>query len=81
MVGLWTTQLHYDLRFECNDVMHRLFKGLQILLFVYVAAASGGWDLTALAPPFVEVPLDPTAEDVQASVDHGRCVARHLLTP
>lgn len=79
-MSLWTSQLHYDLRFECNDVLHRMFKGFQILLFVYIASGSGGWDLTALDPPYAGVPDSPTPDEVQSSVDHGGFVMWRQLT-
>lgn len=71
VISLWTTQLHYDLRYECGDTIHRIFKGLQILLFVYVAASSGGWDLQNLAPPPEPDLATFTATDVQSNISHG----------
>ncbi|KAL1412100.1 hypothetical protein Q8F55_003099 [Vanrija albida] len=46
---MWVMQLHYALRFEANDDLHRVVKAGQILLYVYVGATSGGWDLSVLA--------------------------------
>ncbi|GMK59089.1 hypothetical protein CspeluHIS016_0701040 [Cutaneotrichosporon spelunceum] len=51
IVSLWTTQLHYDMRYEGDDVVHRVFKGLHLALFVYIGAASGGWDLSRITVP------------------------------
>ncbi|KAL1408140.1 hypothetical protein Q8F55_004943 [Vanrija albida] len=44
IVGIWTSQVHYDVRYEAEDTFHRFFKALQIVLFVYIGAASGGWN-------------------------------------
>ncbi|WOO80216.1 uncharacterized protein LOC62_03G003729 [Vanrija pseudolonga] len=46
---MWCMQLHYALRFEANDDLHRVIKAGHILLYVYVGATSGGWDLSVLA--------------------------------
>lgn len=48
---MWSSQLHYDGRYEANDKMHRLLKGIHVLLFVYIGAASGKWDLAKLVKP------------------------------
>lgn len=48
---MWTVQVHYDIRFQGNDMVHRLAKAAQVVLYIYMAAASGGWDLSKLAPP------------------------------
>lgn len=58
-------QLHYALRFEANDDLHRVIKAGHILLYVYVGATSGGWDLGILASN-----RGPTIED---EVAHGEC--------
>ncbi|CAK9783679.1 hypothetical protein CC85DRAFT_302311 [Cutaneotrichosporon oleaginosum] len=50
IISMWTIQLHYDVRFQGNDVAHRLAKAAQITLYLYVGAASGGWDLAKLEP-------------------------------
>lgn len=42
---IWTAQVHYDIRYQAEDVYHRFVKGLQITLFVYIGAASGNWNL------------------------------------
>lgn len=57
-------QLHYDVRFEANDVMHRLFKVGHVILYVYIGAASGTWDLGAMVHP----PPDP---DSEGGIAHG----------
>lgn len=51
IVAMWTVQVHYDIRFQGNDMVHRLAKAAQVVLYIYMAAASGGWDLSKLAPP------------------------------
>lgn len=55
---MWTSQTHFDVRYESNDFLNRLLKCGHIILFVYIGAAGGGWDLGA----FVTDPkgqLDP----------------------
>lgn len=42
---IWTAQIHYDIRYQAEDVYHRFVKGLQITLFLYIGAASGNWNL------------------------------------
>lgn len=61
---MWMVQLHYDVRFEANDVMHRLFKVGHVILYVYIGAASGTWDLGAMVHP----PPDP---DSEGGIAHG----------
>ncbi len=51
IVSIWTTQLHYDMRYEADDAVHRLLKPLHLVLFVYIGAASGGWDLKRIVLP------------------------------
>lgn len=51
IVSIWTTQLHYDIRYEGDDAVHRLLKPLHLVLFVYIGAASGGWDLSRVVWP------------------------------
>jgi hypothetical protein len=41
---VWASQVHYDIRYQGEDIFHRLCKGLQITCFVYIGAASGSWD-------------------------------------
>jgi hypothetical protein len=48
---VWTSQVHYDLRFQAEDEYHRIAKGFQIILFVYIGAASGNWSLDMLQDP------------------------------
>jgi len=40
---IWTSQVHYDVLYETEDTFHRIAKLLQIMVFVYMGAASGGW--------------------------------------
>lgn len=42
---MWAWQVQYDVRYEANDIVHRVFKCLHIMLFIYIGAASAGWDL------------------------------------
>jgi hypothetical protein len=48
---IWTAQVHYDIRYQSEDVYHRFVKGLQITLFVYIGAASGNWNLGIIQDP------------------------------
>ncbi|RSH90578.1 hypothetical protein EHS25_001183 [Saitozyma podzolica] len=41
---IWSSQTHYDVRFQSEDSYHRFLKLLQISCFVYIGAASGGWN-------------------------------------
>lgn len=36
--------MHYDVRYEGEDMFHRIFKAFQIVIFVYIGASSGGWN-------------------------------------
>lgn len=44
LVWIWTTQIHYDVRYEAEDAVHRFMKLVQIALMVLIGAASGGWN-------------------------------------
>ncbi|CAK9781578.1 unnamed protein product [Cutaneotrichosporon oleaginosum] len=48
---MWTSQLHYDGRYEMDDRVHRLLKGVHVLLFVFIEAASGKWNLAKIVKP------------------------------
>jgi hypothetical protein len=48
---MWTSQLHYDARYEADDRVHRLLRGVHVLLFVYIGAASGKWNLGKIVKP------------------------------
>jgi hypothetical protein len=48
---MWATQTYYDIRFQAEDVVHRVYKAFQIVLFVYIGAASRNWDLSRLKDP------------------------------
>jgi hypothetical protein len=48
---IWATQTFYDIRFQAEDVVHRVYKAAQICLFVYIGAASRRWDLSKLRDP------------------------------
>lgn len=45
---MWTSQVHFDVRYEANDVVNRVLKCFHLVLFVYIGSASGGWDLEQL---------------------------------
>jgi hypothetical protein len=44
LAWLWTSQVHYDVRYQAEDVFHRCCKFLQIGFLVYMGAASGSWN-------------------------------------
>lgn len=48
---MWTAHTAYAIRYEANDKFNRVCRLIAICLFVYVGAASGGWDLTHLRLP------------------------------
>ena len=48
---VWTSQVHYDIRYQAEDTFHRLIKGFQIGIFVYIGAASGNWNLYSMESP------------------------------
>ncbi|OCF70879.1 hypothetical protein I204_08429 [Kwoniella mangroviensis CBS 8886] len=41
---VWTSQVHYDIRYQALDGWHRAAKTIQIMTFVYMGAASGNWN-------------------------------------
>ncbi|WWC97372.1 hypothetical protein V866_004251 [Kwoniella sp. B9012] len=41
---VWTSQVHYDIRYQALDGWHRAAKAIQIMTFVYMGAASGDWN-------------------------------------
>lgn len=48
---IWATQTYYDIRFQAEDVVHRVYKAAQICLFVYIGAAAGNWNLAKIRDP------------------------------
>lgn len=40
----WTSQVHYDIRFQAEDIFHRLAKVVQVMVLVYMGASSGKWN-------------------------------------
>lgn len=48
---VWTSQVHYDIRFQAEDTFHRILKGMQIVLFIYIGAASGFWNSASIQDP------------------------------
>jgi hypothetical protein len=44
LAWLWTSQVHYDIRYQAEDIFHRCCKVLQIIVLVYMGAASGSWN-------------------------------------
>ncbi|KAL1410532.1 hypothetical protein Q8F55_004545 [Vanrija albida] len=48
VICVWTTQIHYDVRYEAEDTFHRIMKLLQIIVLIYFGISSGGWDPSKL---------------------------------
>ncbi|WOO79101.1 uncharacterized protein LOC62_02G002637 [Vanrija pseudolonga] len=44
VVCIWVSQIHYDVRYEAEDAFHRIFKALQIIVFMFIGASGGGWN-------------------------------------
>lgn len=44
LAWVWTSQVHYDIRFQAEDIFHRCAKVVQVMSLVYMGAASGNWD-------------------------------------
>ncbi|WRT65361.1 uncharacterized protein IL334_002304 [Kwoniella shivajii] len=41
---IWSSQTHYDIRYQADDGWHTLAKGCQIMTFVFMGAAAGNWN-------------------------------------
>ncbi|WWC57883.1 uncharacterized protein I303_100418 [Kwoniella dejecticola CBS 10117] len=41
---VWTSQVHYDIRYQASDGWHRLAKAIQIMTLVFMGAISGDWN-------------------------------------
>jgi hypothetical protein len=50
LAWLWTSQVHYDIRYQAEDVFHRCCKVFQIIVLVYMGAASGSWNPGMMMP-------------------------------
>lgn len=62
--------MHYDVRYEAEDIYHRIMKCLQIMVFVFMGASSGGWN------PGNNLPAKYLPElGISEMIDHGRCRA------
>lgn len=48
---IWTSQVHYDIRYQAEDAFHWIAKSLQIAALIYIGAASGNWNLSLLKRP------------------------------
>lgn len=46
IVFMWFTQTQYDLRYQYSDFWHLCLRAIQLILFMYIGAASGGWNLS-----------------------------------
>ena len=68
---IWTSQCFYDIRYEANDVFHRMTKSSQIVTFIFIGAASGNWNLNTMQSPS-QVP--------GISIEDGASNRRSLVT-
>lgn len=48
---MWGAHIQYDARYETNDLWHRVLKCVHIGVFIYIGAASGGWQLYEFLHP------------------------------
>ncbi|KAK4684398.1 hypothetical protein P7C73_g5782, partial [Tremellales sp. Uapishka_1] len=48
---VWVSQVQYDVRFQGEDVWHRIMKASQLMVFVYIGAASGNWNPDLIRQP------------------------------
>ncbi|ORY31965.1 bacterial low temperature requirement A protein-domain-containing protein [Naematelia encephala] len=82
---IWTSQVHYDTRYQAEDGWHRLLKFLQITVFIYMGAASGNWSPGMIQDPSVTgingklaTEMDAAAESF-ATVLTAFAISRGLL--
>jgi hypothetical protein len=75
VVCIWVSQIHYDVRYEAEDAFHRIFKALQIIVFMFIGASGGGWN-----PGRIVKIRDVAGDDsaAQRQLNHGMCVAPRL---
>lgn len=66
---MWGAHIQYDARYETNDLWHRLLKCVHIGVFVYIGAASGGWQLFEF--------LHPVSGAASAAVAPAKRVEKH----
>jgi hypothetical protein len=74
----WCSQTAYDMRFQGNDALHRFFKFLQVILFIYQGASSANWN-----PGKIEVwaqDAERNADDYEAKLASHQDAARSWLT-
>ncbi|KZO92558.1 hypothetical protein CALVIDRAFT_601376 [Calocera viscosa TUFC12733] len=57
---VWASQTLYDVRFQANDWIHRLFKFLQLAAFAFVGITSQAFDPENVLPPSDDLLSDPT---------------------
>jgi hypothetical protein len=48
---MFSTQLHYEGRFESDDKVHRLLKGVHVLMFLWIGITSEKWSVKNLIEP------------------------------
>jgi hypothetical protein len=68
LILIWTAQVHYDVRYETEDLIYRIAKVLQIGLLIFMGAAGGGWNPSKLqdALPMLKHDVDLSLEDATA---------------
>ncbi|KAL1410489.1 hypothetical protein Q8F55_004502 [Vanrija albida] len=76
VVCIWVSQIHYDVRYEAEDAFHRIMKALQIVVFMFIGASSGGWN-----PGRIVKITDVAGNDIaaQRQLNHDKA-ARSFLT-
>ncbi|KZT53864.1 hypothetical protein CALCODRAFT_557294 [Calocera cornea HHB12733] len=57
---VWASQTLYDVRFQADDWIHRLFKFLQLAAFSFVGITSQAFDPSNVLPPNGDINADPT---------------------
>lgn len=72
--------MHYDVRYEAEDVLHRIAKLVQIGLVVFIGAASGGWSPGKLLE--VNTLLEETHDSlpIHEGSAHGKSPSQTPLT-
>lgn len=64
VVVLWTSQVEYDVRYATNDVYHYIFKSLQVICFVLMAAfATSHWSWIEVFTTSTTQKADPLSEE------------------
>ena len=60
---VWSSQSFYDVRFETQDVVHRIYKLFQLSVLAFLASYSARFDI------FISLPIDSHTVDSHAGTD------------